>query len=59
MFYLNTIMLEEIFKWFVNKHSGAAKMLFGWDPKIDNPETTNFAPLIDLITIVRLHKKSD
>ncbi len=50
---------EEIFRWYVTKHSGAAKMLFGWDPKTDNPETTDLSPLIELITIIRLLHQSD
>jgi deazaflavin-dependent oxidoreductase (nitroreductase family) len=50
---------EEIFKWYVTKHPRAAKMLFGWDPKIDDPDTADFSKLIELVTIIRLHRKSD
>ena len=43
-------------KWYVTKHPKPAKMLFGWDSKIDDPETTDFTKLLGLITIMRLHK---
>ncbi|HUY01533.1 MAG TPA: nitroreductase family deazaflavin-dependent oxidoreductase [Candidatus Deferrimicrobium sp.] len=48
----------DIFKWYVKKHSSAAKMLFGWNPKTDDPEKTNFSKLIDIITVVQLFRKS-
>jgi deazaflavin-dependent oxidoreductase (nitroreductase family) len=46
----------KIVKWYVSKHPKPAKMLFGWDSKIDDPETSNFTKLLALITIMRLHK---
>ena len=45
-----------IMKWYVTNFSKAAKLLFGWDPKLDNLETTNFLKLATLITIILLHK---
>lgn len=45
-----------IMKWYVANFGKAAKMLFGWDPKKDDPETIDFTKLINLITIVYLHK---
>ncbi|MFW9971457.1 MAG: nitroreductase/quinone reductase family protein [Candidatus Odinarchaeota archaeon] len=48
-----------IMKWYVSKYSKAAKMLFGWDPQNDDPETTNFSNLANLITIVLLHKNNN
>ncbi len=47
-----------IMKWYVLKYSKAAKMLFGWDPQNDNPETTDFSNLANLITIILLHKEN-
>ena len=49
----------EIMKWYVVNHGKAAKMLFGWNPKIDDPETTNFSNLVNLISIVKLHPQKD
>ncbi|MFX1574392.1 MAG: nitroreductase/quinone reductase family protein [Promethearchaeota archaeon] len=48
-----------IFKWYISKFSKAAKVLFGWDPKKDNLETTNLSKLTNLITIVLLHKNNN
>ncbi|TFF98588.1 MAG: nitroreductase family deazaflavin-dependent oxidoreductase [Promethearchaeota archaeon] len=46
----------KIIKWYIAKYSKAAKMLFGWDPKNDDLETSNFENLVNLLTIVLLHK---
>ena len=43
-----------ILKWYVSKYNKAAKMLFGWDPQNDNPETTDFSNLASLITVIIL-----
>ncbi|MFW9873168.1 MAG: nitroreductase/quinone reductase family protein [Candidatus Thorarchaeota archaeon] len=45
-----------IMKWYVSKFSKAAKVLFGWDPKKDDLETTDFLKLVNLISIIFLHK---
>ncbi|MFX1329287.1 MAG: nitroreductase/quinone reductase family protein [Promethearchaeota archaeon] len=50
---------QTIMKWYVSKYSKAAKVLFGWDPKKDNLETTDFSTLSNLITIVLLHKNDN
>jgi len=49
----------EIMKWYVVNYGKAAKMLFGWIPKTDDPETTDFTNLIKLISIVKLHRQKD
>ena len=49
----------EIMKWYVVNHGKSAKMLFGWDRKFDDPETTDFSKLLTMITIIRLHRKND
>lgn len=46
-----------IAKWYITKYGRAAKLLFGWDPKHNNVETTNFLKLADLLTMVLLHNK--
>jgi deazaflavin-dependent oxidoreductase (nitroreductase family) len=46
-----------IMKWYVTKFGKAAKMLFGWDSKKDNPESTDFSRLVDLISIIHLKKQ--
>jgi deazaflavin-dependent oxidoreductase (nitroreductase family) len=50
---LNTV------KWYVTKHSRSAKMLFGWNPEIDDPETMDFSRLLGLIGIIRLYRYSE
>ena len=49
----------KIAKWYVNNHSKSAKMLFGWNSKTDNPETTDFTELVKLISIIRLIPKEN
>jgi deazaflavin-dependent oxidoreductase (nitroreductase family) len=47
----------EIFRWYVTKHSRSAKMLFGWNQKEDNPDSTDFSNLIKTVSIIRLYQK--
>ncbi|MHA2398285.1 MAG: nitroreductase family deazaflavin-dependent oxidoreductase [Promethearchaeota archaeon] len=47
----------EIFRWYVTKHSRSAKMLFGWNRKEDNPDSTDFSNLIKTVSIIRLYQK--
>ncbi|MBY8980583.1 MAG: nitroreductase family deazaflavin-dependent oxidoreductase [Candidatus Lokiarchaeota archaeon] len=49
----------ETMKWYVVNHEKAAKMLFGWNPKTDDPETTDYTNLLKLISIVKLHHQED
>jgi hypothetical protein len=44
-------------KWYVVNHGKAAKMHFGWNPKTDDPETTDFSIMLNLITIIKIHPK--
>ena len=46
-----------VMKWYVVNHGKAAKMLFGWNPKTDDPETIDFSIMLNLITIIKLHPK--
>ena len=48
-----------ILKWYIVKHGRSSKMLFGWNPKTDDPETTDFTNLLKLISIVKLHRQND
>lgn len=43
-----------IIKWYVIKHKRSAKLLFGWDPKLDDPETADFSKMLNMVTIVQL-----
>jgi deazaflavin-dependent oxidoreductase (nitroreductase family) len=43
----------KIFKWYVNKHSRSSKLLFGWNRKLDDPETTDFSKMLNIVTLVR------
>ena len=49
----------EIMKWYVMNHGKAAKMLFGWNTKTDDPETTDITNLLKLITIIKLYRQKD
>jgi deazaflavin-dependent oxidoreductase (nitroreductase family) len=49
----------EIMKWYVVNHGKAAKMLFGWNPKTDDPETIDFTNLLKLISIIKLVRQKD
>jgi deazaflavin-dependent oxidoreductase (nitroreductase family) len=46
----------EFLKWYVKNHGRSAKILFGWDPKIHDPETSDFSKLLRLILVIRFHK---
>lgn len=46
---------ENTIKKYVIKYPRSSKMLFGWNPKKDDPETANITSLSNKIVIVRLH----
>ena len=46
-----------IIKWYLVNHGRSSNMLFGWNPKTDDPNTTDFTNLLMLITIVKLHRR--
>ncbi|MFW9876872.1 MAG: nitroreductase/quinone reductase family protein [Candidatus Thorarchaeota archaeon] len=48
-----------IMQWYISKFSKPAKILFGWDAKTDNIETSDLSKLTNLITIVLLHKNNN
>ncbi|MHA1971349.1 MAG: nitroreductase family deazaflavin-dependent oxidoreductase [Candidatus Hodarchaeales archaeon] len=52
---LNETELLHYLKWLVTKHPSYGKQ-FGWDPKIDDPETANFSRLIKILRVIRLLK---
>lgn len=45
-----------ILKWYLENHGRSSKMLFGWNPKTDDPETTDYTNLLEMITVVKLHR---
>lgn len=47
----------KIIRWYVVKHSRSAKMLFGWNKKIDDPESSDFSKLLTTISIIQLFRK--
>ncbi len=55
----NTDDKLRILKRYLVKHGRSSKMLFGWNPKSDDPETTDITNLLKLITIVKLHRQKD
>ena len=44
-----------IIKYYATNYQKAAKMLFGWNPKRDDPDTIDLSTLTNLISIIRLH----
>jgi deazaflavin-dependent oxidoreductase (nitroreductase family) len=46
--------IEGTMRWYVKKFPGSSKMLFGWNPKKDDPETADMASLVDALKIVKL-----
>jgi deazaflavin-dependent oxidoreductase (nitroreductase family) len=46
-----------ILKWYLVNHGRSSKMLFGWNPKTDDPETTDYTSLLQMISIIKLHRK--
>ena len=47
----------KFFKWYVTNHGKSAKMLFGWDPKQDDPEKADFSDMLKLISIIQFFPK--
>ncbi|MFW9877408.1 MAG: hypothetical protein ACFFG0_30330 [Candidatus Thorarchaeota archaeon] len=46
--------------WYIVKHSRSAKMLFGWNKRIDDPDSTDFSKLLSMVLIIQLfHKEND
>lgn len=50
---------NELLVWYVTKYPKAAKYLFGWDPKNDDPETADFTSFSELIEIVQFHPSNN
>ena len=46
--------LDEAYRWLAREHAGYLKSGFGWDPKIDDPETADFSPLFNLMHVIRI-----
>ena len=47
----------KIIRWYVVKHSRSAKMLFGWNKKIDDPDSSDFSKLLSTISIIQVFQK--
>ncbi|OLS32882.1 MAG: hypothetical protein HeimAB125_04550 [Candidatus Heimdallarchaeota archaeon AB_125] len=48
---------NDLFKWYVTEYPKAAKMLFGWNPKEDDPTKADFASFSELVEIVKITPK--
>jgi deazaflavin-dependent oxidoreductase (nitroreductase family) len=46
---------NNMFQWYVVQFPTAAKMLFGWDPKNDDPATANFTPFSELVEVIKIY----
>ena len=46
---------NELLIWYVTKYPKAAKYLFGWDPKNDDPKTADFTSFSKLIEIIQFY----
>ena len=47
------ISKEQFFKYYVSHYGSSAKFLFGWDPKTDDVESSDFSRLIKGTTMVK------
>ncbi|MEJ2251774.1 MAG: nitroreductase family deazaflavin-dependent oxidoreductase [Candidatus Lokiarchaeota archaeon] len=47
-----------IMKQYVSEYSKSAKILFGWNPEKDNLDSIDFSGLVDLLSIIKLHKNN-
>ncbi len=48
----------ELLQWYVKKFPRDAKFLFGWNPKLDDPEKTDLTHFASLIEIIQFHPKT-
>ena len=46
---------NKLFVWYVTEYPTAAKYLFGWDPKNDDPKTADFTSFSELIEIIQFY----
>lgn len=53
----NEVEKLNIVMWYVVNHSRSAKMLFGWDKKMDDPEITDLSILNNSVSIIQLSRK--
>jgi len=49
--------LVEFFKWMVRKNPKYSSYGFGWDPKIDDPDTADFTFISKAMRVIILHKR--
>ena len=57
-FVTDEMEILKLMKWYVSKHGRVAKLLFGWDPKSDDPETADFSKLIQLVVLVQFYREN-
>jgi deazaflavin-dependent oxidoreductase (nitroreductase family) len=50
---------EEILRWYIHEYTRAAKFLFGWDPKTDDPHETDISSLLEIIQIIQLREQEN
>lgn len=51
-------VVRDYLRWYVVKFPRSSKILFGWDLRIDNVETTDFTSVAEIIKIVKLRLSS-
>ncbi|MFW9823929.1 MAG: hypothetical protein ACFFE4_13375, partial [Candidatus Thorarchaeota archaeon] len=49
----------DIIRWYVVEHPRSAKFLFGWRPKSDDPETSDFTHMLNSMVMIRLYQKDE
>ncbi len=47
-------VVDETLRWYVKRHPRSSRIIFGWDPRRDDPATTDLSSLVDVMKIVRL-----
>ena len=50
----DSVIVEEMIRWYVKKYPRSSKMIFGWNPNRDDSEETDLTSLVKVIKIVKL-----
>jgi deazaflavin-dependent oxidoreductase (nitroreductase family) len=50
---------NELFQWYVIQFPKAAEMLFGWDPKKDDPNTVDFTSFSKAVEVLKLFPRKN
>jgi deazaflavin-dependent oxidoreductase (nitroreductase family) len=58
-FVTDEMEILRLMRWYVTKHKRVAKLLFGWNSKLDDPETADFSKLTQLVVLVQFYRENE